>query len=69
MDIVTPIVVRVPQKTSSEMGVYIVHLLLPAEYQDNPPTPTDDNVSYYSKIKLSRIMALILFEVILWRLH
>ncbi|XP_035036799.1 heme-binding protein 2-like [Hippoglossus stenolepis] len=44
MDIVTPVVVRVPQKTSWEMGVYIVHLLLPAEYQDNPPTPTDDNV-------------------------
>ncbi|XP_053300180.1 heme-binding protein 2-like [Pleuronectes platessa] len=44
MDIVTPMVVRVPHNTSSEMSPYIVHLLLPAEYQENPPKPTDDNV-------------------------
>ncbi|XP_069380988.1 heme-binding protein 2-like [Paralichthys olivaceus] len=44
MDIVTPVVVRVHHRNSGEIGVYIVHVLLPAEYQENPPTPTDENV-------------------------
>lgn len=41
-----PIVVKVSDKRFWEMGVYTMSFLLPAEYQLNPPKPTDEKVSF-----------------------
>lgn len=43
-----PVVVKVSDKRFWEMGVYTMSFLLPAEYQSNPPKPTDEKVSLSS---------------------
>ena len=41
--------IQIPNGTTSETAAYTVIVLLPLEYQEtSPPTPTDDNVIYYS---------------------
>lgn len=39
-----PVVVKVSDKRFWEKGVYTMSFLLPAEYQTDPPKPTDDKV-------------------------
>ncbi|KAK2833298.1 hypothetical protein Q5P01_017187 [Channa striata] len=39
-----PIIVKIPEKRFWETGTYTMSILLPAEYQRNPPKPTDNKV-------------------------
>lgn len=50
MEMTAPVIVKVPAvKSFWGMGVYRMSFLLPAEYQKNPPKPTDDKVRLSDK--------------------
>ncbi|XP_041862204.1 heme-binding protein 2 [Melanotaenia boesemani] len=40
----SPVVLKLPDKRFWEKGVFTMHFLLPAEYQMNPPSPTNKDV-------------------------
>ncbi|XP_026214897.1 heme-binding protein 2 [Anabas testudineus] len=44
IEMTAPVVVKVVDKSFWERGVYTMSFLLPAEYQANPPKPTDSKV-------------------------
>ncbi|XP_026180731.1 heme-binding protein 2 [Mastacembelus armatus] len=44
IEMTAPVVVKVPDKYFWETGVYTISFLLPAEYQKNPPSPTNNKV-------------------------
>lgn len=55
-----PVVVKVSGKAFWEPGVYTMSFLLPAEYQKNPPYPTDDKVSLSSTKQHGKTLTFIL---------
>ncbi|XP_040919587.1 heme-binding protein 2 [Toxotes jaculatrix] len=44
IEMTAPVVVKMPDKRFWETGVYTMSFLLPAEYQADPPSPTDKKV-------------------------
>lgn len=46
IEMTAPVVVKIVDKRFWEMGVYTMSFLLPAEYQSNPPKPTDEKVRF-----------------------
>ncbi|XP_067333638.1 heme-binding protein 2 [Channa argus] len=44
IEMTAPVVVKIPDKRFWEIGTYTMSILLPAEYQKNPPQPTDNKV-------------------------
>ncbi|KAM9393654.1 heme-binding protein 2-like [Pholidichthys leucotaenia] len=48
IEMTTPVVVRVPKVSFFEHGTYTMSFLLPSEYQEDPPKPTNDKVYIHS---------------------
>eukprot|EP00063_Salmo_salar_P066843 XP_014041678.1 PREDICTED: heme-binding protein 2-like [Salmo salar] len=47
MEMTAPVLVRIPEETRIwEPAIYTLSFLLPAAYQERPPTPTDDKLYF-----------------------
>lgn len=47
MEMTAPVLVKIPEETKMwEPAVYTLNFPLPAAYQDKPPAPTNDKVSW-----------------------
>lgn len=47
MEMTAPVLVKIPEETKMwEPAVYTLNFPLPAAYQEEPPVPTNDKVSW-----------------------
>ncbi|XP_038143893.1 heme-binding protein 2 [Cyprinodon tularosa] len=44
IDMTAPVLIKIPEKKMYKQGVFTMSFLLPAEYQNNPPQPTNKDV-------------------------
>lgn len=51
IDMTAPVLMKIPEKKIFQQGVFTMSFLLPAEYQNNPPQPTNKDVNFVMKFE------------------